>query len=109
MADEVPDGSAVFPEIPADLGVDPLLLAVLQAVVFLGGSDEEIVQPDAADEVLEYMASYLQRLTGTELERVRGDISTVVAHAKRNGWPTEVHEFLSTFLADFGVGDDETA
>ena len=34
-ADEVPEGAAVFPEIPAELGVHPLLLAVLHAVVFL--------------------------------------------------------------------------
>ena len=38
---EVPDGAAVFPEIPAELGVQPLLLAVLQATVFLAGSTEE--------------------------------------------------------------------
>ena len=37
MADEVPEGAAVFPTIPAELGVHPLLLAVLHAVVFLEG------------------------------------------------------------------------
>ena len=38
-ADETPDGAAVFPLIPAELGVHPLLLAVLHAYVFLDGSD----------------------------------------------------------------------
>jgi hypothetical protein len=109
MADEVPEGSAVFPEIPADLGVHPLLLAVLHAVVFLGGSDDEIVEADAADEALEYMAGYLQRLDGAELHRVRDDIDKIVRHAKEAGWAPELSQFLSTFLAEFGVdpGEDE--
>ena len=46
--DEVPEGAAVFPTIPAELGVDPLLLAVLHATVFLAGSDEAVVHPAAA-------------------------------------------------------------
>src|SRR3954447_25680616 len=104
MADEVPEGSAVFPEIPADLGVHPLLLAALHAVVFLGGSDDEIVEADAADEALEYMAGYLQRLDGPDLERVRGDIDKIVRHAKGAGWAPELSDFLTTFLAEFGVG-----
>lgn len=109
MADEVPEGSAVFPEIPADLGVHPLLLAVLHAVVFLGGSDDEIVEGDAADEALEYMAGYLQRLDGDVLERVRGDIDTIIRYAKAEGWAPELSQFLSTFLAEFGVGTTEDA
>ena len=36
----VPDGAAVFPTIPAELGVNPLLLAVLHATIFLAGSDD---------------------------------------------------------------------
>ena len=44
-ADEVPDGAAVFPLIPAELGVHPLLLAVLHAYVFLDGSDDDGRQP----------------------------------------------------------------
>ena len=55
-ADEVPDGAAVFPEIPAELGVHPLLLAVLHAFVFLDGSDDGVVNPAAADEAMEYLA-----------------------------------------------------
>src|SRR5262249_1739625 len=46
MADEagaaVPEGAAVFPPIPEELGVDPLLLAVLHATVFLAGSGETV-------------------------------------------------------------------
>ena len=54
---EVPEGAAVFPLIPAELGIDPLLLAVLHATVFVAGSDENVVQPEAAAEALEYVRS----------------------------------------------------
>ena len=49
---EVPDGAAIFPEIPEELGINPLWLAVLHATVFLAGSNEDIVHPDAAEEVM---------------------------------------------------------
>ena len=64
-ADEVPDGAAMFPEIPAELGVHPLLLAVLHAYVFLDGSDAAVVNPEASSEAMEYLATYLQRLSRT--------------------------------------------
>ena len=100
---EVPEGAAVFPLIPTELGVHPLLLAVLHAVVFLSGSDEEVVQPDAAVEALEYIASYVQRLEGPMLERVREDLVCLVGYARQEKWPRPLVQFLKTFLADFGV------
>jgi hypothetical protein len=101
---EVPEGAAVFPQIPAELGVHPLLLAVLHAVVFLQGSEADIVNPDAADEQLEYMAGYLQRLSGAELQRVREDLETLAGFAKEEGWDADALQFLKGFLRDFGVG-----
>ena len=106
---EVPDGAAVFPDIPAELNVNPLLLAVLHACVFAGGSDEAIVQPDAGAEALEFMAGYLQRLTGPELQRVREDVDVLVGYAKQQGWPKQLQHFLKTFLTDLGVGDESGA
>jgi hypothetical protein len=105
-ADEVPEGAAVFPEIPAELGVHPLLLAVLHAVVFLAGSDDAIVQPEAGEEALQYVADYLQRLSGPDLRRVKEDVNALVAFAKQQGWPKQLQHFLKTFLADFGVESD---
>lgn len=107
MADnlaEVPDGAAVFPLIPAELGVHPLLLAVLHAVVFLDGSSEDVVHDAAADEALNYLATYLQRLSGAELERVRSDMEILQEYAKQEEWPREEMEFLRGFLKDYGVG-----
>ena len=77
----VPEGAAVFPQIPPQLGVQPLLLAVLHAVVFLDGSDDGVVHPAAAAEALEYIAGYLQRLDGSDLRRVREDLKAMEGFA----------------------------
>jgi len=86
MADEtepqVPDGAAVFPLIPPELGVNPLMLAVLHAYVFFYGSEDEVVHPAAAQEALEYMTGYLQRLEGPGLVRVREDLACLDAFAR---------------------------
>jgi hypothetical protein len=105
-ADEVPDGAAVFPEIPAELGVHPLLLAVLHAYVFLDGSDASVVNPEASSEAMEYLALYLQRLGGAELERTREDLDTLVGYAKEQKWPKQYVAFLKSFLSDNGVGGE---
>jgi hypothetical protein len=102
-ADDIPDGAAVFPDIPAELGIHPLLLAVLHAVVFLAGSADDIVQPAAADEALGYVAEYLRRLSGPDLTRAKDDVAALVSYAKQQGWAKQLQHFLTTFLAEFGV------
>jgi hypothetical protein len=102
-ADGVPDGAAVFPVIPEELGVHPLLLTALHAIVFLSGSDDSIVNPAAADEAVEYMAAYLQRLGGADRRRVQEDLHTLAAHARQEKWPKQLVQFLKTFLTDYGV------
>ncbi len=104
----VPPGAAVLPEIPAGLGVHPLLLAVLHAAVFLEGSEDTIVQPDAALEALEYMASYLQRLEGEQLERLKEDLATLAAFARQEDWPKAEQRFFKDFLANYGIGGEES-
>jgi hypothetical protein len=99
----IPEGAAVFPLIPAELGVDPLLLAVLHASVFLTGSDEEIVHPAAADEAVEYLGEYLRRLEGPQLARVREDLACLVAFGREEKWPKQLVRYLKSFLADYGV------
>lgn len=93
----------MFPLIPAELGVHPLLLAMLHAYVFLEGSDPTVVHPTAAEEALEYLATYLQRLSGPELLRVREDLQTLAGYAKQEKWPKSQIQFLLDFLRDNGV------
>jgi len=104
---DVPSGAAVLPEIPAELGAHPLLLAVLHAVVFLDGSQSDIVNADAATECLHYIAGYLQRLSGKDLERVKEDLACLQSFAKEDGWSKEGIGFLKEFLASYGVGKEE--
>jgi hypothetical protein len=103
VPDEAPDGAAVFPLIPAELGVHPLLLAVLHAFVFLDGSEPAIVNGAAAEEAMEYLAGYLQRLSGNEMKRVEEDLQTLVGFAKHEKWPKQHVRFLQDFLSDTGV------
>jgi len=104
---DVPEGAAVFPLIPAELDIHPLLLAVLHATVFLSGSEDTVVDPDAASEAEEYLATYLQRLEGPDLERVRVDMGTLHAFARQEKWPRQAVQFLKTFLDDYGIGEEE--
>ena len=103
---EVPEGAAVFPLIPAELGVNPLLLAVLHATVFLSGSDDEVIDPAAAEEALQYLADYLQRLDGTLLRQVREDMVCLTAFARQEKWPKQLVRMLQHFLTDFGIDKD---
>lgn len=108
MADEaereVPAGVAVFPLIPAELGVDPLLLAVIHTAVFLTGSEADMVDPNAADETMHYLIAYLRRLEGSRLARVQEDMLTLIGHAKQQKWSKQDVRFLSEFLKELGVG-----
>jgi hypothetical protein len=100
---DVPEGAAVFPSIPPELGVDPLFLAVLHAVVFFDGSEEHVVNPAAAQEAMEHMAGYLQRLSGPQLQKVREDLDCLAGYAREQGWAKAQVRFLKEFLETYGV------
>ncbi|MBM3979779.1 MAG: hypothetical protein FJ304_05765 [Planctomycetes bacterium] len=102
--EETPDGAAVFPLIPEELGVHPLLLAALHAYVFLEGSEATVLNPAVADEAMEYLVGYMQRLNGAELRRVREDFITLVGFAKSEDWPKQHVRFLQDFLKENGIG-----
>jgi hypothetical protein len=108
-ASEVPEGAAVFPEIPAELGVDPLLLATIHATVFLAGSDQEVVAAAAAEEALQYLATYLRRLEGDRLRRVREDMACLTDYGRQQKWPKQMVLALQSFLDDYGIGAEEEA
>jgi hypothetical protein len=103
LHDQVPEGAAVMPLIPAELGIHPLLLATVHSVVFFDSSAEEVVNEPAANEALSYLATYLQRLKGDELRRVREDLDTLIGFGREEEWPADVLKYLSSFLEDFGV------
>jgi hypothetical protein len=100
---EAPDGAAVFPLIPLELGIHPLLLATLHAYVLLDGSDPSVLHPAVAEEAMHYLATYLQRLAGEDLRRVQEDLATLVAFAKSERWPKQQVRFLQEFLKVNGI------
>ncbi len=103
---EIPEGAAVFPEIPEELGIHPLLLAVLHSTVFLSGSTEDVVHTDAADEALDYMVHYLERLDGEDLNRVREDMECLIRYGRQEKWPRQLTEALKSFQALYEPEDE---
>jgi hypothetical protein len=103
--EEAPEGAAVFPLIPDELGIHPLLLAVLHAYVFLEGSETAVLNPLIAEEAMNYLVTYLQRLTGNDLRRVREDMVTLTGFAKSEKWPKQQVRFLQDFLSENGIGE----
>jgi hypothetical protein len=102
--DDAPDGAAVFPLIPAELGINPLLMAVIHAYVFLEGSAPAVLNGAAAEEAMNYLATYLQRIGGPDLRRAREDMQALIGFAKSEKWPRQQIRFLQDFLDDNGVG-----
>ena len=100
---ESPDGAAVFPLIPAEIGVHPLLLAALHAYVFLEGSEPEVLNAVVAEEAMNYLVTYLQRLQGENLRRVKEDMATLAAFARSEQWPKQQVRFLQDFLRENGI------
>ena len=98
--DETPDGAAVFPLIPEELCIHPLLLAVLHAYVFLEGSEEVVLNGAVAEEAMNYLVQYLQRLTGPDYKRVKEDLATLVGFARSEDWPKQQVRFLQEFLKE---------
>ena len=103
---EVPEGAAVFPLIPPELGVNPLLLAVVHATVFLAGSDDKVLDPAAADEAIQRLAAYLQRLTPEQQLAVDEDMDCLIRYARQQHWPKQLVRSLQSFLADFEIGEE---
>jgi hypothetical protein len=102
---ETPDGAAVFPLIPAELGIHPLLLAAVHAYVFLEGSEAGVLNPAVAEEAMHYLVTYLQRLGGDELRRVREDMHALAGFARSEKWPKQQVRFLQDFLKENGIGE----
>jgi hypothetical protein len=100
------EGAAVFPLIPPELQVNPVLLALLHAMVFIDGSTDEVIDPDAADEAMQYLVTYLLRIQGPALQRLQEDVDSLLSYAKQQGWPKQQQHFLKSFLADYGIGKE---
>jgi len=93
--------------IPEELGVSPVFAALIHVTAFLEFSEDSVVDSQAAVEVFETVADYLQRLTPDEIQAVQKQIDRIIEYGERDGWRPEVLDFLFDFLRDFGVGVDD--
>jgi len=103
--EEVPEGAALVPLIPENAGVNPWFLAVFHALVFLEGSADDVVDPAAADEAVQYLATYLQRLSGDDLNQLKEDLKRLVEHAVRQKWSADQQQLILDFLRHYGIGE----
>ena len=62
------------------------------------------LDPTVADEAMNYLVGYLQRLEGEPLRRVKEDFATLAGFAKSDGWPKQQVRFLQEFLKENGIG-----
>lgn len=97
----------MMPDVPEDLDIDPLLVALLQCAAFLDFADDQIVHPDAAGEVLENVGLYVQRLPAERLDDIGDQLEILAEHGAAAGWSEDMVEFVREFLYNCGIGDDE--
>jgi hypothetical protein len=100
-----------LPVVPPEVGVSPLLLALLHTAAFLDLSDDDVVNGPAACAVLDRIGLYLQDLEDDSLEQLADDLESLRKYAESQSWPSEAQEFLATFLqhCGFTLDTDEEA
>ena len=96
----------MMPPVPEDVDVDPVLLALLHYAAFLDLADDDIVDPEAASDVLEHVGMYIQRLAPDELQALSGQLDRLADHGTDQGWPEWITGFVSDFLYSCGIGED---
>jgi hypothetical protein len=94
--------SAELPLVPDDAGIDPVVLALLHAAMFLDLSEEPTLDANAARPVLERIGLYVQRLSDDDVEELAGSLSRLAERGAREGWPPAAIEFVRSFVENCG-------
>ena len=96
----------VMPLLPAELGIQPYVAAVLHAMAFLELSGHDAVNPDWAVEVTEQMAAYMARLDEPSIVELEGDLLRAVEYGRANGFPEDLLALLADFVGMTGLRPD---
>jgi hypothetical protein len=99
--------SAHLPLVPDDAEIDPILLALLHAAMFLDLSEEPAVESGAARSVLERIGLYVQRLSDDEVEELAVSLERLAARAERDGFPPAAVHFIASFLENCGFAAEQ--
>lgn len=94
--------SAELPLVPEDAGIDPVLLALLHAAMFLDLSEQPALDASAARPVLERIGLYVQRLSDDDVEQLAESLSRLADRGERDGWPPSAVEFVRSFVENCG-------
>ena len=103
---EAVSSGAMMPVIPEELGIDPLLSALLHCAAFLDLSEDGEVDDAASTAVLEHVGLYVQRLSPEELDDLADQLAELREHAHKVGWAPPLIEFVEDFLYSCGIGED---
>jgi hypothetical protein len=104
-----PNETTTMPIVPERLGVDPVLLAMLHLTALLDFADDDVVESQSANEALEFVEMYMQRLDTEQLEEVQAQLDRIEEYAAEEGWPEELTDFVRDFLYNCGLGEDDDA
>ena len=84
-----------------------LARALINAAAYLELADESQVNPDFALQALEEIGFNLSHCTAEEKQALREVLADMQAAEMDNQTRPEMLEFLDTFLASFGLDDEE--
>jgi hypothetical protein len=96
-----------LPVIPPELGIDPVLCALLHLAAFLDFGDDDATDPEAVAEALEHVGLYVQRLDDAALQAVEEQLDRLAKHGAAAGWAEEAQTFVEDFLYNCGLGPDD--
>ena len=112
MADEInrpnEEGFGI-PVVPEHLGIDPVLLALLHLTAVVDFADDDLIDGQVANQALEQVELYLERLRPADVERLQGQVDRLDDFATKEGWPEDVCEFVRDFLYNYGLDDEDGA
>ncbi|MCA9626835.1 MAG: hypothetical protein KC766_04195 [Myxococcales bacterium] len=99
MAEAAPE----LPEIPEELGLDPVLCALLHLAYFLDSVEEETLSAEHATPNLERVGLYVQRLDDEQLDELEAQLAELVEYAIAEKWSEDQREWLASFLEHCGI------
>ena len=97
----------IMPLIPEELDIDPVLLALLHASTFVELSGNETVELQDAVRAMEYITYYLHRMPREQIRHIQSQLDRIVEFGKEHDLGHEFIEFVSAFLTNAFIDEDE--
>jgi hypothetical protein len=85
------------------MSIEIYMQCTVEFAIFLGMSDDRIIQPDAAVAELESLAAILQRLNQNDRDHFRTFVEQLAANEKAISGITARAEFLQSLTENLGL------